>query len=65
MSVAATALLLGALVVLLLRVRAVRFGSAMVCVVFGMVLGLTPVAATLHKALDAAGAWLWTQVNTL
>jgi hypothetical protein len=65
MSVVATALVLGALVVLLLRVRAVRFGSALVCVLFGMVVGLTPVAPTLHLALDASGGWLWTQVSTL
>lgn len=65
MSVAATALLLGALVVLLLRVRAVRFGSAMVCVLLGMVIGLTPVAPTLHQALNASGAWVWMQVSTL
>lgn len=44
MSVAAVALVLGALVVLLLRTSRLGFGSAVVCVLFGLVMASTPAA---------------------
>jgi hypothetical protein len=65
MSVAAVALMLGALVVLLLRTRAVRAGSAVVCVLFGLVVGVSPVAPTVNQALNASGDWVWAQVSAL
>ena len=65
MSVAAVALVLGALVVLLSEHRETRIGSATVCVLFGLVVALTPAGPTVDEALNSSGVWLWTQVSSL
>jgi hypothetical protein len=65
MSVAAVALVLGALVVLLLRTARLGVGSAVVCILFGLVLATTPAGPTVQVALDSSGAWLWGQVSDL
>ena len=65
MSVVGFAVVLGALVVLLLRTSNLGLGSALVCVLFGLVLAITPAGPTVHSALDSSGAWLWQQVSTL
>lgn len=65
MSVVATALVLGALVMLLLRTGRLGLGSAMVCILFGLVVAVTPAGPTVHGVLDASGAWLWGQVSAL
>ncbi len=65
MSVVAVALVLGALVALLLRTSALGGGSALVCILFGVVIGLTPAGPTVQGTLDASGAWLWGQVQSL
>jgi hypothetical protein len=65
MSVVAVALVLGALVVLLLRTAKLGLGSALVCMLFGLVLGITPAGPNVHQALDSSGAWLWGQVSSL
>lgn len=65
MSVVAVAVLLGALLVLLLRTAKLGLGSALVCVLFGLVLAATPAGPSVHQALDASGGWLWAQVRSL
>jgi hypothetical protein len=65
MSVAAVALVLGALVVLLLRTARLGVGSAVVCILFGLVLAVTPAGPTVQVALDSSGGWLWGQVSDL
>lgn len=65
MTVVGTAVVLGLLVVLLLRVGAVRFGGAVACVVFGLVLGATPVGPEVSLLLDAVGAWAWSGLVSL
>jgi len=65
MSVVGFAVVLGALVLLLLRTAKLGLGSAMVCVLFGLVVALTPAGPTVNQALDSSGAWLWGQVSTL
>lgn len=65
MSVVAVALVLGALVILLLRTVKLGFGSALVCVLLGMVIAITPAGPRVQEALDASGAWLWGQVSSL
>jgi hypothetical protein len=64
-SVVGTAVVLGLLVVLLLRTAKLGLGSALVCVLFGLVLASTPAGPTVHQALSSAGSWLWGQVSTL
>lgn len=65
MSVVAVALVLAALVALLLRTSALGGGSALVCILLGVVIGLTPAGPSVQGALDASGAWLWGQVGSL
>lgn len=65
MSVVAVALVLGALVVLLLRTAKLGLGSALVCMLFGLVIAITPAGPSVHGALDSSGAWLWAQVRSL
>lgn len=64
MSVVAVAVVLGLLLVLLLRTRQVRAGSAAVCVLFGLVLGATPAGPVVDEALTSAGTWAWAQVQS-
>ena len=65
MSVVAVALVLGALVVLLLRTARLGLGSALVCILFGLVVASTPAGPTVHEAMDSTGVWLWGQVSSL
>ena len=52
MSVVGTAVILGLLVVLLLRMKIARFSVVLVCVLFGLVLGSTPIGDSVNAALD-------------
>ena len=65
MSVVAVTLVLGAMVVLLLRTARLGLGSAVVCILFGLVLATTPAGPTVQVALDSSGSWLWGQVSDL
>lgn len=65
MSVVAVAVLLGALLVLLMKTGQVKFGSALVAVVFGLVLGSTPAGPVVNDALSHTGTWAWGQVRSL
>lgn len=65
MSVVAVALVLGALVVLLLRTARLGLGSAVVCILFGLVLATTPAGRTVQLALGSSGSWLWGEVSDL
>lgn len=65
MSAVAVTLVLGALVVLLLRTARLGVGSAVVCILFGLVLAVTPAGPTVQVALDSSGSWLWGQVRDL
>lgn len=65
MSVVGAAILLGLLVVALIRLRALRLGAAVVCVLFGLVLGVTPIGQPVESGLTALGQWLWVQAGRL
>ncbi len=65
MSIVAVAVVLAALVVLLLRTNQLKVGSALVCVLLGLVLGATPAGPAINEAVNGAGAWLWAQVTEL
>ncbi|HSE71085.1 MAG TPA: hypothetical protein VLA97_10035 [Nocardioidaceae bacterium] len=65
MSVVAVAVVLAALLVLLLRTNQLGLGSALVAVVFGLVLGATPAGPALDQALNQSGTWVWGQVRGL
>ena len=65
MSVVAVAVVLAALLLLLLRTNQLGLGSALVAVVFGLVLGATPAGPALDQALTQSGSWVWGQVRGL
>jgi hypothetical protein len=64
-SVIGTAVVLGVLVVLLLRMRVARASVVIVCVLFGLVLGATPIGDGVNKALTSLGSWTWQQLVSL
>jgi hypothetical protein len=65
MSVVAVAVVLGGLLLLLLRTNQLKLGSALVAVIFGLVLGSTPAGPAVNEALSESGTWLWGQVRSL
>lgn len=65
MSVVAVAVVLFALVVLLVQTRQLKSGSALVCVVLGLVLGATSAGPVVNQGLTSGGSWIWAKVNAL
>ncbi|MDN5761652.1 MAG: hypothetical protein L0H41_04980 [Microlunatus sp.] len=65
MSVVGAAVVLGVLVLLLVKLKAVRLPSALVCILFGLVLGLTSVGAMANRGLTSVGQWMSTQLGGL
>ncbi len=65
MSVVGTAVILGLLVVLLLRMKIARASVVVVCVLFGLVLGATPIGDGVNQALTSLGSWIWAQLVSL
>lgn len=65
MSVVAVAVILGALLLLLLRTTQLSLGSALVAVIFGLVLSGTPAGPVVSQTLHHAGVWAWGQVRSL
>ena len=65
MSITAVLVILGALVVLLLRTRSLRFFGALVCIVFGVVLGLSPMGPATADVLDEVGTWAYASLQSL
>ncbi len=63
MSVVATALVLGLVIVGLVRTRWLRPSGAVVCIVFGLVLGGTPAGPAVNQTLDELGGWAYTQLQ--
>ncbi len=65
MSVVAVAVVIAAVVILLVRTNQLKVGSALVCILLGLVLGATPAGPAINQAVNGAGAWLWAQVTEL
>ena len=65
MSTVAVAVVLACLLGLLLRTNQLRLGSALVAVIFGLVLGSTPAGPVINDALTQTGTWAWAQVRSL
>ena len=58
MSVVGAAIILGLIVAALLRMKAARPVVVIICVLFGLVLGATPIGDSLYAAVASVGAWL-------
>jgi hypothetical protein len=65
MSVAVVAVLLGVVVMVLISSNRVNFGVALMCVVFGLLLGATSVGPVLNTTLNSVGNWVWAQATSL
>lgn len=65
MSTVAVAVVLGLLLLLLLKTNQLKAGSALVAVVFGLVLASTPAGPVVDDALMQVGSWTWGQVSDL
>ena len=65
MSVIGTAVVLGLLVALLLKMKIARPSAVIVCVLFGLVLGATPIGDGLYSAVSAVGFWISDAVTGL
>lgn len=65
MSTVAVALVLAVVVVVLVRLKAVRVWAAVVCGLAGFVLALTPLGDVVGSALGVAGGWMWERVAGL
>ena len=58
MSVVGAAIILGLIVAALIRMKTARPVVVVVCVLFGLVLGATPIGDGLYAAVAAVGRWL-------
>ncbi len=65
MSVVGTAIVLGLLVALMLKMRIARASVVIVCVLFGLVLGATPIGDGVNHALTSFGHWVWARLVAL
>jgi hypothetical protein len=64
-SVVGVAGILLALVILLVQTKQLKSGSALVCVLLGLVLGATSAGPVVNQGLTSAGSWVWETVNAL
>ena len=65
MSVVGAAIILGLIVAALVRMKTARPVVVIVCILFGLVLGATPIGDGLYSGVAAVGAWLSDAVTGL
>ena len=65
MTVVGAAVILGLLVAVLVKMKIARPTVAIVCVLFGLVVGATPIGDGLYSAVASVGAWLSDAVTGL
>lgn len=65
MSAAATCVILGLLVALLVKTKAVKFWGGLVCVVFGVTLAASPIGPTVGGLLADLGSWAYEQLRSV
>ena len=58
MSVVGAAIILGLIVAALLKMKTARPVVVVICVLFGLVLGATPIGDSLYAGVAAVGSWL-------
>lgn len=58
MSVIGAAIILGLLVAALVKMKTARPVVVIVCVLFGLVVGATPIGDGLYSGVASVGAWL-------
>lgn len=65
MSIVAATLILGLIVVLLIKWKIVRGFAAIVCILFGLVLAVTPVGQGVLHVVTSIGDFAATQIGRL
>ena len=65
MSVIGAAVILGLVVAALVRMKTARPVVVIVCILFGLVLGATPIGDGLYAGVASVGAWLSDAVTGL
>lgn len=65
MSQTAAAVILGALIVLLVKTRWLRFSGALLCAAFGLVLATGPMGPALIGVLNDVGSWAYDSLQSL
>lgn len=65
MSIVATALILGIVVVLLIKWKIIRLTGALVCILFGLVLAVTPVGRGVLYVVTSIGDTIAAQIGKL
>lgn len=65
MSVIGAAIILGLIVAALVKMKTARPVVAIICVLFGLVLGATPIGDALYSGVASVGAWLSDAVTGL
>ena len=65
MSVVGAAIILGLIVAALVRMKTARPVVVIVCILFGLVLGATPIGDGLYSAVSAVGFWISDAVTGL
>ena len=65
MSVIGAAIVLGLIVAGLVKMKIARPVAVVVCVLFGLVLGATPIGDGLYSGVSAVGVWLSDAVTAL
>lgn len=65
MSVVGAAVILGVIVAVLLKMKVARPSVVIVCVLFGLVLGVTPIGDGLNETLASLGGWTSRQMQEL
>ena len=65
MSVVAAAVILGLIVMLMIKWKVVKVFVALVCILFGLVLGVTPIGGGVLHVVKSVGAFTATQLERL
>jgi hypothetical protein len=65
MSVAAACIVLCALVVLMVKTKAVKLWGAVLCTIFGITIAASPIGPTVGGLLSDAGTWAYEQLRAV
>jgi len=65
MSLVAICIVLGVLVALMIKAKAIRAWGALLCIAFGVTLAASPMGQYLSAALHAVGSWAMTQLRAV
>ena len=65
MSLVAICIVLGILVAILVRAKAIRAWGALLCIAFGVTLAASPMGQYLSQVLHTVGTWAMTQLRAV